>query len=119
MAAGLAQLRELEKQNGWRRLETLGALFEKGLREILAAADKDYTLHRLGSMFCLFFREGPVTNLAEATSVDRDAFAAFFHAALERGVYFAPSPFETGFLSLAHGENEIQETLSVCAEALR
>jgi glutamate-1-semialdehyde 2,1-aminomutase len=119
MAAGLAQLRELEKQDGWNRLETLGSLLEEEFRSALSTAGKDYTFHRLGSMFCLFFRSGPVTNLEEAMAVDRDGFAKFFHRALEGGVYFAPSPFETGFLSLAHGEEDIRETARVVATALQ
>ena len=60
MAAGLAQLKELDKLQGWQRLEETGALFEKGVNEALSKAGKEYIFHRIGSMFCLFFTTDPV-----------------------------------------------------------
>ena len=116
MAAGLAQLGELIQRGGWSHLEDLGREFEDRVRS--AIAGKPLTFHRIGSMFCLFFCEGPVRNLAEAQKSDRVAFARFFHACLERGVYFAPSQFEAGFLSLAHTGEDIAETARVTSEAL-
>jgi glutamate-1-semialdehyde 2,1-aminomutase len=118
MVAGLAQLRELERVRGWDRLEECGALFEKYVRQALATAGKNFTFHRQGSMFCLFFAEHPVRNVAEAMDQDKAAFRRFFHTCLEGGVYVAPSPFEAGFLSLAHTESEIEETAAVMARAL-
>ena len=118
MAAGLAQLKELDHRRGWARLEELGARFEDGIRSVLSRHGLDYTFHRIGSMFCLFFTGGPVRNLDEAQSADAEAFRKFFHRCLERGVYFAPSPYETGFLSLAHGETDVEETLAVVDDAL-
>lgn len=115
MAAGLAQLGELIKTGGWSHLEDLGHEFESRVR--FAIAGKPLTFQRIGSMFCLFFCEGPVRNLAEAQKSDRAAFARFFHACLERGVYFAPSQFEAGFLSLAHTSEDIAETARVTEEA--
>lgn len=119
MVAGLTQLRELERGRGWERLEAIGAGFESQVRAALAAAGKNYTFHRQGSMFCLFFAEHPVRNLAEAMDQDTSAFRAFFHACLEGGVYVAPSPYEAGFLSLAHTEADIEESVAVMAAALR
>lgn len=119
MVAGLTQLRELERGRGWERLEAIGAGFESQVRAALAAAGKNYTFHRQGSMFCLFFAEHPVRNLAEAMDQDTAAFRAFFHACLEGGVYVAPSPYEAGFLSLAHTEADIEESVAVMAAALR
>jgi glutamate-1-semialdehyde 2,1-aminomutase len=118
MVAGLAQLRELERVRGWERLEECGALFEKYVRQALATAGKNFTFHRQGSMFCLFFAEHPVRNVAEAMDQDKAAFRRFFHTCLEGGVYVAPSPFEAGFLSLAHTESDIEETAAVMARAL-
>jgi glutamate-1-semialdehyde 2,1-aminomutase len=118
MAAGLAQLRELERGRGWQRLEEIGASFETHLRAALAAAGRDFTFHRQGSMFCLFFAEHPVHNLSEAMDQDTAAFRRFFHACLAGGVYVAPSPYEAGFLSLAHTEADIAETAQVFAKAL-
>jgi len=118
MAAGLAQLKELEKQQGWSRLEEVGAVFEEGVRGALKKAGKDFTFHRVGSMFCLFFSDQPVRDLDTAMAVDKPAFGKFFHACLERGVYFAPSPYETGFLCLAHAADDIERTVEVVGEAL-
>jgi glutamate-1-semialdehyde 2,1-aminomutase len=117
MAAGLAQINELIKLGGWSRLEELGAKFEDGLRSVIAG--KPLTFHRIGSMFCLYFHEGPVHNLADAQRSERAAFARYFHASLERGVYFAPSQFEAGFLSLAHTDADIERSVRVVAQAIR
>jgi len=117
MAAGLAQLRELIQSGGWSRLEDLGAEFEDRLRASLLG--KPLTFHRIGSMFCLYFCEGPVRNLADAKRSDTAAFARYFHACLKSGVYFAPSQFEAGFISLAHTSEDIAETARVAASALQ
>jgi glutamate-1-semialdehyde 2,1-aminomutase len=119
MAAGLAQLRELERTDAWAQLEKLGAHFEQTVRATSAAAGKNYAVHRLGSMFCLFFTEEPVRNLEEAKKSDTAAFARFFHHCLDRGVYFAPSQFETGFISTAHTAADIARSAEVAEEALR
>ena len=118
MAAGLAQLKELERVNGWKRLEELGEAFEAAMNDILKRQNRGMTFHRVGSMFCLFFTDGPVRNLADAQHSDRKAFGRYFHGCLERGVYFAPSQFETGFLSLAHSEADLEITARVAVEAL-
>jgi glutamate-1-semialdehyde 2,1-aminomutase len=69
-------------------------------------------------MFGLFFTDaGPVTNFAQATACNQEQFNAFFHAMLEHGVYLAPSAFEAGFISGAHGDAEIDATLSAAAQA--
>ncbi len=118
MAAGLAQLRELERVNGWARLEEIGAEFEAGTRAALKKAGKDYVFQRIGSMFCLYFTKGEVHNLADAMHSDKAAFARYFHACLDAGVYFAPSQFEAGFLSLAHTSGDLEKTAAVAARAL-
>jgi glutamate-1-semialdehyde 2,1-aminomutase len=118
MAAGLTQLRELERINGWKLLEELGAQFEKLAQNAIKFAKTDITFHRVGSMFCLFFASGPVVDLASARRSDLKTFARFFHACLKRGIYFAPSQFETGFLSTAHAAQDLEGTGSVIREAL-
>jgi len=118
MAAGLAQLRELERINGWKLLEELGAQFEQLAREAIAHARIGITFHRIGSMFCLFFAPGPIVDLSSAKRSDLKMFAKFFHACLKRGVYFAPSQFETGFISTAHTRENIECTGAVMREAL-
>jgi glutamate-1-semialdehyde 2,1-aminomutase len=119
MAAGLAQLRELERLDGWARLEEIGAAFEEATRAALRQTGRDYTFQRIGSMFCLYFAPGPIWNLADAQRSDRAAFNAFFHRCLESGVYFAPSQFEAGFLSLAHSAADLERTAEVVLAALR
>ena len=118
MAAGLAQLRELERLNGWKLLEELGARFEQLAREAIAHTKIDITFHRIGSMFCLFFARGPIADLASAQRSDLKMFAKFFRACLKRGVYFAPSQFETGFISTAHTPEDIERTGEVMREAV-
>jgi glutamate-1-semialdehyde 2,1-aminomutase len=119
MAAGLAQLRLLEAENGFARLEQLGALLEAETRAALKATGRAATFHRLGSMFCLYFTAGPVHNLADAKTADTATFARFFHGLRERGVYVAPSQFEAGFISTAHTPEDIAATARAVGETLR
>ena len=119
MAVGLAQLRELEKQDGYRRLEEIGQHFENGVRGIIAERGLPYRFNRAGSMWCLYFGDTEIINVDSVQEGDFEAFRKFFWSCLERGIYLAPSPYETGFLSLAHTEADIDETLEVFAECLR
>ena len=118
LAAGLAQLRELERINGWKLLEELGAQFEALAREAIKNARIHTTFHRLGSLFCLFFAAGPIDDLAGAQRSDLKMFARFFHGCLKHSVYFAPSQFETGFISTAHSVRDIERTGAVVRETL-
>lgn len=110
MAAGLAQLRELETSDAYARLEANGAQLENGIRESMKAVGKNFTFHRAGSMFCLFFTEQEVNNLDQAMSSDRQLFKSFFWHMLGEGIYIAPSPYETGFISTAHSAEDIDAT---------
>ena len=118
MAAGLAQLRELDRINGWKLLEELGAQYGKLARDAINNSNIDITFHRLGSMFCVFFAAGPIVDLASAQRSDLKMFAKFFHACLKRGVCFAPSQFETGFISTSHTPHDIEATGAAVREAL-
>jgi glutamate-1-semialdehyde 2,1-aminomutase len=89
------------------------------VKDAIADAKMDITFHRIGSMFCLFFVSGPVVDLASAQRSDLKMFVKFFHACLKRGVYFAPSQFETGFISTAHTLEDIERTAQVMRQALR
>lgn len=119
MAAGLAQLRELERIDAWSLLEERGAQLEQATRQALRATSRPWTFHRLGSMFCLFFCEEPVRNLENARRSDTAAFAKFFHRCLDRGIYFAPSQFETGFISTAHSSEDLDRTAEVITATLQ
>jgi glutamate-1-semialdehyde 2,1-aminomutase len=118
LAVGLTQLRELERINGWKVLEHLGGQLEELARAAIKEAKLDITFHRLGSLFCLFFAAGPIHDLAGAQTSDLKRFAKFFRGCLERGVYFAPSQFETGFISTAHTPGDIQRTGAVVRKVL-
>src|SRR5204862_3742974 len=111
MAAGLAQLQELDRVDGWRLLEDLGVNLESRLAD--AISEKELTLHRIGSMFCLFFASGPIFDLDSAQCSDTKRFAQFFHSCLERGINFPPSQFETAFISTAHSDADIEQTVRV------
>ncbi|MBQ1960496.1 MAG: glutamate-1-semialdehyde 2,1-aminomutase [Akkermansia sp.] len=118
MAAGLAQLRELERTDAYTRLEMLGSRLEDGMRRILHDLGMPLTFKRSGSMFCLFFTENDVVDLATATTAHFEMWRTYFLSMLEQGVYIAPSPYETGFISTAHTEADIDATLAAAAKAL-
>lgn len=118
LAAGLAQLRELEKQQGYKHLEELGQIMETAVLDVLKKKGLNYRWYRKGSMFCLFFTETEVRNLTDAKTSDLAAFRKFFHHCLDNGVYFAPSQFETGFISMAHAKEDLERTAEVVAAAL-
>jgi len=118
MAAGLAQLRELERIDAWKTLEATGAKFEEAVRATLLDLAMSWTFHRVGSMFCLFFTREPVIDLASAKRSDTEKFARYFRGCLDRGIYFAPSQFETGFLSIAHRDSDLDATVRAMRESL-
>jgi glutamate-1-semialdehyde 2,1-aminomutase len=118
MAAGLAQLKELGKISGFPRLEQLGAHFEAGLRSLMDAKGIPYRFNRTGSMFCLFFTDREIVNVDDVMKQDLALFKKFFWGCLDKGIYIAPSPYETGFLSLAHTEADLDDTLTVFDEVL-
>lgn len=119
MAAGIAQLKEMKRQNGWDRLEEIGQSFEDGVRDALKQVGRNLKFHRVGSMFCLFFTERDIENVDDVKQCDFDAFRKFFWAALDRGVYFAPSQYEAGFISLSHGVEDIDKSAEVTLAALK
>lgn len=118
MAAGIAALEMLD-QNTYQRLEQLGSRLERGFREAARSTGVPVQFNRCGSMFCAYFTSEPVQNLNDAMRSDRGRFAKFFHAMLEAGVYIAPSQFEAGFISTAHSEEDIDQTIAAAAKALK
>jgi glutamate-1-semialdehyde 2,1-aminomutase len=117
MAAGIATLGALTPQLHEEIARRTRALVE-GLRGIAARRGVPFTADSAGSMFGFFFRAEPVRSFADAKSSDVELFRRFFHAALDRGVYLAPSAFEAAFVSAAHGEAEIATTLERLDDAL-
>jgi glutamate-1-semialdehyde 2,1-aminomutase len=114
MAAGIATLEELSLSGSYETLEKLSAALCDELKKIVKAQHV-----RIGSLFCTFFADREVVDYASAKASDTKRYARWFHGMLERGVYFAPSQFEVGFMSLAHTEADIEQTLRAAAEAVK
>jgi glutamate-1-semialdehyde 2,1-aminomutase len=119
MAAGVATLRLLAEPGVYAHLESLSARFADGMAAAARDAGVPYTANRVGSMFTGFFCAEAVTDYATAKRASTRRYARFFHALLERGVYFAPSQFEAGFMSLAHTDADIDATLENARAAFR
>ena len=115
-AAGLATLKILQNRSLYSELEQRSAKFFGALRDLLTG--KEISLVSLGSMFTLFFRPKPPQNFKEAKECDTKAYARFFWNMLEQGIYLAPSQFETNFISMAHGEPDLEKTLEAFRKAI-
>jgi glutamate-1-semialdehyde 2,1-aminomutase len=117
MAAGITTLTALQQPGVWDELERRTTTLADGLVTAAKAAGVPYFGTRVGTMFCGFFTDGPVRDYATAKMSDTAIFGRFFHGMLRRGVYLAPSQYEAGFISLAHTDAEIQQTIAAAAEA--
>lgn len=118
MTAGIATLEILRDANPYPKLEERAVKLAQGLREAAAAAGVPVQVNQVGSMFTMFFAAEPVTDFASATASDTRAFATFFRAMLQRGVYLPPSQFEAAFFSTAHSDADFEATLAAAREAL-
>ncbi len=112
MTAGIETLKAIQEPGAWDGLEATGAKLMRGLSGAAEAAGVKISHSRVGTMFGMFFAEGPVTNWASASKADTKRFGRYFQGMLEEGVYLAPSQFEAGFVSTAHGEEEIAKTVA-------
>jgi glutamate-1-semialdehyde 2,1-aminomutase len=117
LTAGLTQLRELQRIDGWKRLEKTGRDLEKAILERIRG--RPLTFHRIGSMFCLYFTPHSVCNLSDAQKSDLATFGKFFQVCLRHGVYLPPSQFEASFFSTEHSPEDIQHTVRVISTALQ
>lgn len=111
MAAGLATLKLLQAPGFFEKLSTTARQLTEGLEAIAREAGIAFSAQSVGGMFGLYFRETPPKSYAEVMQCDKAAFNRFFHFMVDEGVYFAPSAFEAGFVSMAHGKDEIERTL--------
>jgi glutamate-1-semialdehyde 2,1-aminomutase len=118
MAAGIATLQELREHPPYNRFEELGRALEAGLKEAARAAGVPHQLARVGGMWTLFFTLEPVTDYDTAKKSDTTRFARFFWAMMDHGVYLPCSQFEAAFLSTAHTEAHINQTVAAAREAL-
>ena len=119
VAAGLATLKIVEKPGFHEGVERTTRQLVDGLDAEAKKAGVAFSAQSIGSMFGLYFRAAPPRSFAEVMQCDRERFNRFFHAMLERGVYLAPSAYEAGFVSAAHGEAELDATFAAAREAFR
>ena len=118
MAAGIATLAEVAKPNFYTDLESKAARLAFGLKEAAEKAGITAQVERAGSMLGMFFSETPVTNFSEAKGCDLDRFAAYYQGMLSNGVYLAPSQFEALFISAAHDDQALDQTISAAEKVL-
>lgn len=120
MTAGFATLSVLQRDPMvFKHIEGKVEQLCKGYEEIAATEKIPVQVQRVGSMFTIFFSETPVTNFEEASACDVEAFKRFFHANLEKGIYYAPSPFESNFMSAVHSDADIMKTLAAAEYAFK
>jgi glutamate-1-semialdehyde 2,1-aminomutase len=110
VAAGIAMLRALQEPGFYDELERRSAKLEHTMTDEASRAGADLTCNRVGSMMTFFCASRLVTDYASAKASDTEAYAKFFRAMLERGVYLAPSQFEAAFVSAAHTDADIEAT---------
>jgi glutamate-1-semialdehyde 2,1-aminomutase len=116
MAAGLAMLQLIQAPGFYEDLTARTVRLTDGILAEAKKAGVPFSVNRVGAMFGLFFTDETVESYAQATTADVAAFNRFFHGMLERGVYLAPSAFEAGFVSSAHDDDVIAETIATAAE---
>ncbi len=116
MAAGLAMLQELNKGNVFQSLQEKTEYLHKGIAKVLTEAGVTHQINRIGSMISVHFCAAPVIDFASAAKGNNDSFKKFFHGLLDRGVYIAPSAFETWFLSDALSYEDLDKTIQAIKE---
>ncbi|MBF0557569.1 MAG: glutamate-1-semialdehyde 2,1-aminomutase [Nitrospirae bacterium] len=118
MTAGIETLKILSRKSTYETLEKTMRRLEKGLTEAAKKAGVTTRFYRAGTMFCTYFTGTDVVDWETAKTADREKFARFFRGMLERGINLAPSQFEAGFISLAHANKDIDETVNAAYEVL-
>ena len=119
LAAGMATLNGLLAPGVFEGIAAAARSLTEGLAAIARQQGIAFSAQNIGSMIGLYFRATPPTSFAEVMQCDKERFNRFFHAMLDRGVYLAPSAYEAGFISAAHGKAEIDATLAAAEAAFR
>ena len=119
VAAGLATLQLVEQEGFIEKVEATTRRLVEGLANEAQQAGVTFSSQSIGSMFGLYFRAAPPRSFAEAMQCDRERFNRFFHAMLEQGIYLAPSAYEAGFVSAAHGAAELEATFAAARKAFK
>lgn len=118
MSAGIATLKLLQEEGFYQQIEEKSAYLEKGLQQVAGNSPVATCFQRVGGMFCTYFQDGPVNSFADALKSDTEAFGRFFRSMLDHGINIAPSQFESGFMSVAHGREELDKTISAVEKSL-
>jgi len=119
MAAGLAQLNEMDRSGGYGILEARGDQLAAGVRSIYKDLGVNWSINQIGSMFCMYFTEEEIINVDSVMKCDQEKFTKFFWSMLNKGFYVAPSLYETGFISTSHSEEDINRTLNAMEDSLK
>jgi len=119
VAAGIAALDLIERLDPYDAIVKTGDAITDGLHQVFENSDIEATINRVGSMFSVFFRSGPVRNFDDTKSSDHERYARLFHHLLERGVYLPPSGYELWVLGTEHGDAEIERILDSAASFRR
>ncbi len=117
VAAGLATLKLVQQDGFQERIEATTRALVDRLQEEANRANVVFSAQSIGSLFGIYFRQAPPRGFAEVMQCDRERFNRFFHEMLKRGIYLAPSAYEAGFVSAAHGDSEIEETVQAARAA--
>lgn len=119
VTAGLETLKLVQGPGAYERLNALGDMLAEGLRKAIRETETKACVNQMGSMFTIFFGVEHVRDYETATQSDSEMFARYFRGMIAHGIYLPPSQFEAAFLSLAHGEDEIQETIQAAGTVLK
>jgi glutamate-1-semialdehyde 2,1-aminomutase len=119
MTAGIETIKELSKPGTYNKIEQKSSMLEAGLRDAAKRAGVPTRFYRAGSMFCTYFTDTDVFDYPTAKMADTKKFGRFFAEMLQQGINIAPSQFEAGFMSLAHTEKDIDQTVTAAYEALK
>jgi glutamate-1-semialdehyde 2,1-aminomutase len=119
MAAGYAALNHInENKEIYNELEEKSSYLEKGMKKNLDELGKNYAMNRVGSMSCMFFKEGKVENFNDAVNSDTELYGKYFHEMLNRGIYLAPAQFEAMFISTTHSKEDLDRTIAAHKSSL-
>ncbi len=119
MAAGIKTLEKLSIRNFYQKLSEQSRKLYNGYRENLKKLGLNYTFNHVESLSCLYFTDKPVDSYKTATSSDTALYSKYFHSMLDKGVYLAPAQYESAFVSIAHSDEQIANTLKAHYESLK
>lgn len=120
MSAGIAALQEIKNNKSvYAELEKKSAYLENGFKDNLKKLGKKYAMNRVGSMMCMFFHEGEVTDFQSAFKSDTKLYGKYYHEMLERGIYLAPAQFEALFVSTVHSQADLDKTIKAHYDSLK